>query len=580
MLAAIALLCLTSGVVQAQDAPLAAAALPAVPATPGAAAVLMDATGLLTIDEVRERFAEGKGAPVHDRDIMATGGGRVLWYQLQLPAVEAASRMILSVPYPGMDRVDLYRPQASSVDGLSAWSIQRAGDAVPVEHWPIRNLYPAFELTLMPQETAPTFLRIEHSFPTSVNWTFSEPVAFQEQDKQWHLMLGVYAGLVLLMAVLSTLQSVSGRDPVHLTFAAYVVVVALAQLALTGLAGEYLWPAHAWWNDHAPIALTLLSMSMLHLLMRQLVVDREMRGVSVWLLAMIALGVLACVGFLLGRSFVFPVLAPFYLLSLATHFSVAALYALRTPRVGLWVLAAVCCLIASGVFPVLRLLSLMPGSMSTQFGAQLGGAVELPLLLAGLFFRSRERRDNRLRMGSLSRVDPLTGLASHRVLLRRLDHLMQRQNRDPMAGAVMRVRLSNAVEIRQEYGVEVSQTAVVYAGACIAGLAQEGDTVGRHRDGDFVLVLHGHLTREQLTAMGQRLIVQGLASNPELPPQTVLQLKIAVAEAPFRMDHSALLLQTLAGTLEELSRRPGTGLRFMADAANSRSGRPHLTSAR
>jgi hypothetical protein len=62
--------------------------------------------------------------------------------------------------------------------------------------------------------------------------------------------------------------------------------------------------------------------------------------------------------------------------------------------------------------------------------------------------------------------------------------------------------------------------------------------------------------------MGQRLIAHGLAESPALPPRTVLQLKVAVAEAPFKTTDAALLLWSLGDVLGELSGRSGTALRF------------------
>jgi GGDEF domain-containing protein len=132
------------------------------------------------------------------------------------------------------------------------------------------------------------------------------------------------------------------------------------------------------------------------------------------------------------------------------------------------------------------------------------------------------------------------------------------------------VRLSNAIDIRQEYGMETAQSAVVQAGACLTAIAQEGDSVARHRDGDFVLILQGHLTRDQLTDIGQRLIARGLSESPALPPSTVLQLKIAVAEAPFQANEATLLLQSLGAVLGELAGRSGTALRFV-NAAETRN---------
>jgi len=234
----------------------------------------------------------------------------------------------------------------------------------------------------------------------------------------------------------------------------------------------------------------------------------------------------------------------------------------------MWVLAAMVCLTVGSIFPILRTQGMLPLGTATQYGAQIGAAFEILLLLVALYLRSREKRDNQARVGALTRVDPLTGLGNHRVLLQRLDALLARQRRDPGAGAVLRVRLGNAIDIRQDCGMEAAQSAVVQAGACVAGVASDGDTVARHRDGDFVLILQGHLTRDELTQMAQRLIARGLAESPSLPPNTMLQFRIAVVEAPFNAPDAEQLLHAMGNVLRELSGRSGTGLRFVGAAAS------------
>lgn len=532
------------------------------------ALVLIDTAGDLTVNQVHARFEAGEGQPVNTGQIMPTGGGRILWYWLQLPSVAAPARVVLEVPYPGMDNVELYRlaPQAG---GEGEWQLQRSGDQIPVMSWPLRHLHPAFELLLLPGESRPTYLRVAHSYPINVYWTLSDARSFQEHSEDWHLLLGIYIGLVLLIVMMSGVHAVSWRDSIHLFFAGYVLVVALGQLSLMGLGGEYLWPGSAWWNDRAPVALTLLGAALLHLLLRQLVVERDVSSwLSRWLLLMGALGAMVALGSVLaGRKpyfayFVFP--SPYYLVSLVSYLGVAGWYARRRPRVGLWVLAAIICLAGGSIFPLLTRLSLVPFSDASQYGAQIGAALEILLLLIALYFRSNERRDTQARVGALGRVDPLTGVDSHRVLLRRLEQLILRQQRHPGAGAVLRIRVGNAIDIRQEYGMEAAQGAVVHAGACITAVAQEGDTVARHRDGDFVLILPGNVTREQLTAIGQRLIARGLTESPSLPPRTVLRLKVAVAQAPFKTSDPALLLQALGAVLAELEGHAGTALRFVS----------------
>ncbi|EJL84391.1 GGDEF domain-containing protein [Polaromonas sp. CF318] len=529
----------------------------------GEGQVLVDSAGTLTFEQVRSKFDAGEGRAVQPSDIMPTGGGAALWYRLALPAVAVPTPLMLTVPHPNMDSVDLYRPASGGL-----WQLERSGDAVPVARWPVRHLTPAFELLLQPGETRPSYLRVAHNYPLSVPWELSDPDSFHEQSKESHLLLGVYIGLVLLIAMMSTLHAASWRDSIHLFFAGYVLVVATGQLALTGLAGEFLWPGNAWWNDCAPVAMTLATAALLHLFLRQMVVDRDAPWLSRGLLLMTVLGAGILTAFLvMGNKSSFNLATPYYLGSMAVYLSVAGWYVWRRPMVGLWVLAAMVCLTVGSVFPILRTQGMLPLGTATQYGAQIGAAFEILLLVVALYLRSREKRDNQARVGALTRVDPLTGLGNHRVLLQRLDALLVRQRRDPGAGAVMRVRLGNAIDIRQNYGMEAAQSAVVQAGACVAGVASDGDTVARHRDGDFLLILQGHLTRDELTQIAQRLIARGLADSPSLPPGTMMQFRIAVAEAPFNAPDAEQLLHAMGNVLRELSGRSGTGLRFINAAA-------------
>lgn len=88
--------------------------------------------------------------------------------------------------------------------------------------------------------------------------------------------------------------------------------------------------------------------------------------------------------------------------------------------------------------------------------------------------------------------------------------------------------------------------------------------MARHRDGDFVLILKGRLTRDRLSDMGQRLIARGPSSSELLPPAAVLQLKLTIAAAPFQTAGVARLLQALEAAVTEMAARPGKALRFVA----------------
>ena len=191
------------------------------------------------------------------------------------------------------------------------------------------------------------------------------------------------------------------------------------------------------------------------------------------------------------------------------------------------------------------------------------------MLLVALYFRSRERRDNQIRFSTLSRVDPLTGVVSQRLLMSRLEKLLVQNKRDPLVGAVLRVRLMNADMIQTTYGPELARAAVVRTGACATLPVLESDTVGRYHDGDFVVLLEGNSDTATVSEAAQRMIAHGLRPSRYLPGAVVLQLRVACADASVLNDDAANLMARLGSVLDEVTNQPAKTLRFLRQKATA-----------
>ncbi|HWI81314.1 MAG TPA: 7TM diverse intracellular signaling domain-containing protein [Ramlibacter sp.] len=520
-----------------------------------------DGSATAGLQEARTAFELGRGRAPASNEVMPLGPGRAVWYRLTFAPVAAASQAVLALPIAAIDSVELFRP-----DGTNGWQVQRAGDMLPVGQWPVRYLHPAFVFTLQPGEAAATtYLRVQHSHPIAVEWVLRDPAAFNEANKLWHLLLGGYLGFLALVVVLAVVHAALWRDVIHLYYGAHVVLVGLVVLSLTGLTGEYLWPWQPWWNDIAPAVLAAAALGGLGLFVRELVAERGRQLLSSALLALSAASFAIALAYLLfGRRPVFIAHNINAAVSLAVFVCVVGWYALRQPKVGLWVLAGLAGLTAGALFPVLRNLGLQPPALVAQYGLQAGAALEIPLVLIGLYFRSRERRDNQVRVHALSRTDPLTGVGSHRVLIEGLEQLLERHRRDPLAGAVLRVRVSNLGAIASQYGREAAEAALVRAAECVAHGAREGDTVAREQGGDLVLVMEGRLSRDQAIAAARDLIAGGLKFSGRLPPGVTLSLQVAGACAPLPQGNGQLLLATLGQLLQDIAADPsGRALRVV-----------------
>ena len=532
----------------------AAAGLPPVGFAPAGIQQWPDSTGAADFAQARAALDQGGGAPAEPHRVMPLGPRRAVWYRLAMQPVDKPQQAVLTLPIASIDSVELFRP-----DGNGGWQVQRAGDAVPVGRWPVRYLHPAFAFTLQPAEDQPVaYARVGHSHPVSIQWTLRDAGAFNEANKLWHLLLGGYVGFLLLVVVLAGAHAALWRDSIHLYYGGHVILVGLVVLSLTGLAGEYLWPWNAWWNDIAPAVLAAAALGGIGLFVRELVAERGRRLLS-WTLLLLAAGCFLVAGAYVafGRERVFLVHNVNAAASLAVFIAAVAWYAVRQPKVGGWVFAGLAVLALGAVFPLLRNLGLRPRGAATQYGLQLGAALQIPLVLIGLYFRSRERRDNQLRVHALTRTDPLTGVGSHRVLLEGLEQLLARHRRDPLAGAVLRLRVSNLAAIGHDYGREAAEAALVRAAECVVHEAREGDTVAREQGGDLVLVLEGRVTREQAAATGRNIIAGGLKFSGRLPPGVTLSLHVAGLSAPFPRGNAQLLLGALGQMLQDIAADPG-----------------------
>ena len=506
----------------------------------------IDAPGKASLDEARAAFDSANGRAANPSQIMPLGGGVAIWYRLQLPAVATPAMAVLTVPFGGMDSVELFRPA-----GPGAWHPQRAGESLPVSQWPLRYLHPAFAFTLQPGETQATYLRVQHSHPTGVSWVLWDASSFAESAKLWHLALGAYAGFMILVVLLSIFNAISWRDPIHLYYAVQVVLVGLGIMSLTGIGGEYLWPDNAWWNDKASVVLPAASLGWMGLFLRELVAERGRRWLSWALLVHVGICALMVVGFLmLGREQFFRLPSAYGLLALILILALLTWFSVRRPEVGSWVLAGFAALTAGTLFTLFRNLDWMPVTFATQYGPQIGGALEIPLMLIGLYFRSRERRDNRVRLEALAHTDPLTGVGNHRVLVERLHILLGR--RSAFSGALLQVHVANLDAIRDEYGREAAEAAIVRAAECVTLEAREGDTVAREQGGDLVLVLEGQVTRGQAAEAGRNIIARGLKFSGRLPPRVTLALRVAGACAPLAESNPLVVLGMLNRLVQDI----------------------------
>ncbi len=531
--------------------PAAAATGTGVEWTPSGRVIEQVAPGL-SPDEALARFARGDGKPFVADALHPIKRGQSLWLLLDLPSVATTSEGVLSIAYPGLDHARLYAPAAAG-----GWSHTDAGDLLPVNDWVIPHRYPALPLALGPQAPAQALLEVQHSHPVTLPWRVQSLSAFTAGNQRALLLLGMYLGLVLLVVVLGAVNSVTLRDPLHGFYAANILILALTQCSLSGLGGQFLWPGNAWWNDVASMVMPTLG-----LLSASAFVMAVLRPVPWrWLLRVFRSFMLA--GLLVtavilwwGREPGFLLANLYFLSGIPMCLGPLIWFSWSRSRHGWWLVAGMSAMFFGGLFIPLRNAGLMPMNAFTQMGPVAGAALEIPLLLVGLYLLSRRRRDALVRHYTLQSRDPVTGLSNDRITRERLEHLVQRLRGRPGNGCVMRLRVGNYAQIVAEYGVQIGAVTSVRAAGCLALITREGDTIGRLRDGDFILMLERPLTEGQAMQEASRVVARGLAMPARAPASPPIRLFVAISLFAHESRNAEALLVQLNLLLLDIATNP------------------------
>ncbi len=523
--------------------------------------VLMDVTGQQSLADVQAGFERGDFQPVKGNATQPLGGVKTAWFRIKLPNVTSQTPAVLTVSHPGIDSVVLY---TSAADG--AWQAHKSGDSVPVAQWPLPHLYPAFLLEVSPADARPVYMKVRHTAPVGVNWQLWDKPSFDKENINLHVLIGGYLGMILLVVLLSCLNAANWRDPIHLVYAIHVLLVGGAMLSLAGVPGQYFWPDNAWLNDRASFVIPTLSAGWAALLVQRILAERGNYWASRLLISVMVLACMLPLAFTwMAPAGVFHAVNFFLLYFFAVTTGSLIWFSVLRPRIGLWALAGLLCMFLAAAFPILRNLNLLSTWTYTQYAPTIGAALEIPLVLVALYFRSRERRDYQLRLSALSRVDPLTGVTSQRLLLERLEHLLQRHERDPQMGAVLRVRLANREAIQSEGGVEALNAALIRAGACAVFPTLQSDTVGRYLDRDFVVLLEGKTSEAFVADISQRIVAKGLTYIFNSPGGAGLQLHVACADASMLKEEPLALLARLGALLDDMTNQPAKQIKFLRE---------------
>ena len=515
----------------------------------------LDEAGTAVVQEV----ARDPAIPWHPTaadNIYKLAGGKALWIRFTVPPTVTNERWYLEVIYPGVDRVDLFAQNAAG-----QWVSRVAGDSVPVASWPVPHRHPVLPVIVSATEPRVHYLRIQNGtiFGAPLQFVSENYLSYTGQSVA--LGLGVYLGLVVLAVILAGIGGVSLQDKGYWLFAMSAVMMWLCQATLTGLAGLFLWPNWAWWNNMAPQVTPLFAIASLQVFFAEAVSLRER---SRHLYSALVAGALASIPlavYLVATSDIVHRLNLIVIyVSIATIAGLAVVVwaALRGDRYAPWLLLG-CVPVAVGAgFPLARAAGLIPVSFMTQYGMQIVIAIELPVLLIVLALRSQHRREHVRRIQGLDRIDPATGLINAAVFHERLVRLIARSQRLKFRSAMLLVDIGNIEQIRRQFDSDSARELTLRVAGRLLSVAREIDTVARLSEHRFGILLEGPLHADEVAEAGPRIVARCLMPFKGRPLEWSAHVRVAQALIPMDGTDPAHLigrLEMLLATAPADSRR-------------------------
>jgi diguanylate cyclase (GGDEF)-like protein len=513
--------------------------LAAVPARASHTVVLTDATPRVALspyvvyyhdDDARDslqdaehKLAGGRFARLPDESAAFGFQPGAYWFHIRLlNGSPREQRWLLVQQYALSDHIDVY---ANYADGRTQrWS---GGDALPfADGRSVRYRHPNFLIDLPREQPVDVFVRVQSQSSMQVPLTLYTQSAFTEMSRDAQLGMGVYYGILLALFFYNMVLWLTLRDASYFWYLLHISAFGLVLFTLNGLGFEYLWPRSTWLADKSvPLSICLSQIGMQQF-------TRTFLGLSErWRLGdRISLGIIAFY-LLLGvaaTQLPYHLSTPIASASVFLSITWVATLGLMITRRGykpavIFLLAWAMFLLGTGMFAAVAF-GLMPKVFFTEYGKEIGSAMEMLLLSIGLGYRYsalrseneriiREARDqleqkvgqrtselsnalNQLadahaRLRESSQRDGLTGLHNRTYFHEGFESLLS-QARSGRRLSLLMIDLDHFKQINDRHGHLVGDECLRWAAGVIGQtLRQHNALLARFGGEEFVVALPG-----------------------------------------------------------------------------------------
>lgn len=397
------LICLICGTTQAQAQPRLEIAAQSTQESLGPyTAYFHDRDGSADLAAALAHLSEQRFRPLPEGDSSFGFQTGAYWFHATLlNRNPAEQRWLLVQDYALSDKIDVY---ARYPDGRLVHYI--GGDSYPFERRSIRYRHPNFWLNLPADMPVQLFVRVESQSSMQVPLSLYTPTAFTELARNSELGIGIYYGILLALFFYNLVLWLALRDASYFWYLFHISAFGLVLFTLNGLGFEYFWPHSTWLADKSvPLSICLAQIGMQQFARKFLDMrQRWPRGDRVSLGMIVFFVLLGVASTQLPYHIAVPVASAAVFLSIAW---IAAI-TIAVMRTGyrpakVFLLAWAMFLLGTAVFVALAF-GLLPKTFITEYGVQIGSALEMLLLSVALGYRYAALRNENERIVGNAKV--------------------------------------------------------------------------------------------------------------------------------------------------------------------------------
>jgi hypothetical protein len=201
--------------------------------------VLEDPTAQLTIDDVTAPDYAAQFVPSQEEIPNFGYTNSAYWLRFRIKNEHhGMPAWQLAIKKPDMESITLYL--LSRDQQISA--IKQAGDAFPFTDREVPHRQFIFKLPLPDESERTIYLRFATRTAMTLPLTLWSLEAFAQNDQREQLILGLYFGVMLIMAGYNGFLFFFLRDKSYLYYVSFIASFFLNRVSESGLASQYFWP--------------------------------------------------------------------------------------------------------------------------------------------------------------------------------------------------------------------------------------------------------------------------------------------------------------------------------------------------